>query len=322
MKCYNPIKIKVYDKKYPTGYIYSTVPCGKCLACQGFKSSELAMRLQQEAIYYDYGMNGMFVTLTYDDKNIPSDYSVHVRDLQLFFKRLRRRLDKKEFKGIKIKHLSCGEYGIRRGRPHYHSIILGLSVFNEIHKKVVSDCWQKGFIKFGNVTEASIKYVVKYMNKSEAMYLNRKDYFKKTGRERPFRVMSQGLGLRWLLDNYKNFTDDWKISYDGHFVSIPRSYLRWLYKLKIIEDIHEKIKLFSREKFIDKLKDLCYTYNINIGKYKFLPDEYKYSLEYYDDFYKLWLKEQQDTEYLYIKRREEYLLKLKYSSKILDVGVA
>lgn len=330
MRCYNPIKIKedVFIKR---GRVmsyepkYRTVPCGKCLACLGQKSSELAMRCEHENMFYNYGLNSCFVTLTYNKDNLPGDYSLHLEDVQKFFKRLRITLSRK-YKDYKdIKYLLVGEYGTKRGRPHYHAIIFGLPNCDKV-RKLLSDSWKLGFVHVGSSTPESIKYCVKYMSKSEAMYLNRKLYREKTGRERPFRTMSKGLGKKWLLKYYKHvISNNYRISYNGNFYSVPRSYIRWMYKLNLNPNISDDLKLLSRKKFINDLERLYKRYNVSEEKlleYQQLPDDFKYSLEHYDVFYKLWLKEQSDMELSYRKKRELYLDKIRIKKKYLPEEIA
>lgn len=48
-----------------------------------------------------------FVTLTYDEEHLPPDGSLRKRDLQLYLKRLRRRLP--------FRFFAAGEYGERGG---------------------------------------------------------------------------------------------------------------------------------------------------------------------------------------------------------------
>lgn len=57
-----------------------------------------------------------FVTLTYNDENLPAD-GVSKTEIQLFMKRLRSRVSKK------IRYFAVGEYGERFKRPHYHLVL-------------------------------------------------------------------------------------------------------------------------------------------------------------------------------------------------------
>lgn len=329
MQCYQPIKIK-NDRYVKTGKVisylpdYITVPCGRCLACLGQKSSELSMRCEHENIYYGYGHNSCFVTLTYDDKHLPENYSLKIEDTQLFLKRLRINA-KRKLKIEDLKYLLVGEYGDKRGRPHYHMILFGLPAGKKTTDFIHSN-WKNGHVYVGTCTGESIKYVTKYMSKSRAMSLNRKEYLKKTGRTRPFRTMSHGLGKRWLLDNYGNIKKkDYKISYNGGFYSVPRSYIRWIYKLNLNPDISDDLKLISRKRFIKTLEYLYKRHNVSpedILKYQFLPEDFRYSLEHYDVFYALWRKDQENLRYSYEAKHELYITKMRLKRKFTPPEIA
>lgn len=62
VKCLHPIRL--HDGQ---GFPY-LVPCGKCVACQNNKRSSLSLKLRLEEYTSKYCY---FLTLTYDDKNIP-----------------------------------------------------------------------------------------------------------------------------------------------------------------------------------------------------------------------------------------------------------
>lgn len=115
MQCFKPfILTKGLDPiKYPDGL---TVPCGKCLGCKIKKRSEWSMRCIHELTQHE---KACFLTLTYDDRHLPTDFRVHKEHLQKYFKRLRKN-DKRPFK-----YFACGEYGDMFGRPHYHAILFG-----------------------------------------------------------------------------------------------------------------------------------------------------------------------------------------------------
>ena len=92
---------------------YLLVNCRKCLECRQKRANEWAVRCMAEAHNYEHNA---FITLTYEKNPI----TLQKRDLQLFFKRLRKAL-----LGVKIKYFAVGEYGTQRWRPHYHAIIFG-----------------------------------------------------------------------------------------------------------------------------------------------------------------------------------------------------
>lgn len=149
MSCSHPIVIN--------GRICS---CGKCINCRKRRISDWAVRLQLESRSYKH--NCSFITLTYNNENCPSDYTLRKRDYQLFLKRLRKRLDKLN---IKIRYFICGEYGEKFGRPHYHLIVFGLPVGMV---QLVDKAWNKGFIKMLNVGFKQCRYVAKYCVKQFA----------------------------------------------------------------------------------------------------------------------------------------------------------
>lgn len=100
-----------------------------------------------------------FITLTYSPENLPENNSLSSRDLQLFFKRLRKKIHPH-----KIRYFACGEYGERFKRPHYHAIIFGLDNCH-LTWQTIHDCWNKGIIDVGSVTKDSISYVAGYVSK-------------------------------------------------------------------------------------------------------------------------------------------------------------
>ena len=121
MQCTSPIRLYkgVNSLVYPDGLV---VPCGKCLSCRIAKRREWTMRLWHELPYHQ---SSIFLTLTYDDDNLPPNASLSKSDLQKFFKRLRKDLS---YVDRKIKYFAAGEYGPKTNRPHYHAIVFGLSL--------------------------------------------------------------------------------------------------------------------------------------------------------------------------------------------------
>lgn len=112
-----------------------------------------------------------FVTLTYDDLNVPSDGSVSPRELQLFLKRLRERINER------VRFYGVGEYGDSTGRPHYHLALFGLDGLAHVdpgdaHIWGLASCtcpicsaWGKGGVGVGDLTPQSAAYIVSYVTK-------------------------------------------------------------------------------------------------------------------------------------------------------------
>lgn len=67
------------------------VPCGQCSGCRRRRSLEWAMRCMHEAQLNRYNS---YITLTYDEKNLPNYNSLKHRHYVLFMKALRNRLNR------------------------------------------------------------------------------------------------------------------------------------------------------------------------------------------------------------------------------------
>ena len=148
------------------------IPCGKCVACLTNRRNDWTLRLKEEL---KNSTSGHFVTLTYEEENLPFGQFVNTldkRDLQLFIKRLR-----KHDKTNQIRYYAVGEYGTKTQRAHYHLLIFNLSEVENIHK-----AWKLGHIKVSQINGKCIHYVTKY-------HVNKTDY--PYGSQRPFALMSK-----------------------------------------------------------------------------------------------------------------------------------
>lgn len=147
------------------------VPCGKCYACISRKISDWSVRLHFEEMYST--TKPLFLTLTYSNGNLKKPmpnarYSTLCkRDLQLFFKRLRKSASRRSNSKPNIKYLAVGEYGTQNKRPHYHIL-----VFNA-HTEDCINAWKIngepiGEIYHGDVSGGSIAYVCGYALSSQS----------------------------------------------------------------------------------------------------------------------------------------------------------
>lgn len=180
-----------------------TVPCGQCIGCRLENSRQWAMRCMNEADMSYSGKN-TFITLTYDNENIPNRYLIgHDQEkkpiyggqlvkehFQLFMKRLRKKYvplnpyDKKTQEDLynkhaerhRIKFYHCGEYGEKYSRPHYHAIIFNHDFEDKVESgknkanilytsKELSDLWPFGIHAIGAVTFESVAYCARYVTK-------------------------------------------------------------------------------------------------------------------------------------------------------------
>lgn len=195
---------------------YQFVPCGKCAACLTNRANQWTFRLEKELENSENPC--YFVTLTYDDDHLPwTDLSPTVcrRDVQLFFKRLRKVVSSR------LRYFLTSEYGEEFGRPHYHMIL-----FNFDSDPVnIERAWQNGFVRFGSVTAASIRYVTKYFVTPQEVI--------PSGSLKPFSLSSKGLGLSYLTPSMVNFIGQHRdrpflLSSDGDKVSFPRYFRKKL----------------------------------------------------------------------------------------------
>jgi len=125
------------------------------------------MRAVHEAKMYK---RNCFITLTYNDENLPERGRLKYEDFVLFMKRLRKKY------GETIRFYMCGEYG-DLDRPHYHAIIFGADfsgdrkVWSERKGKPVwkskklEELWGKGLTEIGQVERQSAEYVAGYVVK-------------------------------------------------------------------------------------------------------------------------------------------------------------
>lgn len=143
------------------------LPCSQCIGCRLERSRQWAIRCVHEASLYD---DNCFLTLTYNDDNLPSDGSLNTRDFQLFMKKLRKRY------GSGIRFFQCGEYGELFSRPHHHALLFNFDFKDKYTWKCRNDIvtwrsptleslWPHGLSEIGSVTFESAAYVARYILK-------------------------------------------------------------------------------------------------------------------------------------------------------------
>lgn len=172
-KIVNPVTGKrrlVFNKQDAFSGVPVSVPCGQCIECRLDYGRQWAIRLEKENKCHDVST---FITLTYDDDNLPADGSLVKEDLQAFHKRLHNRLLRK--RGVGIRYYGAGEYGATFGRPHYHSIIFGYDFPDKKWYKdndrgepiyvseFLRELWPAGRNGVGMVTFDSCMYVAGYV---------------------------------------------------------------------------------------------------------------------------------------------------------------
>lgn len=214
----------VFRKEDSLSGVPVQVPCGQCINCRIQRTANWAARLVHESKSHEVNT---FVTLTYDDKNLPSDGSLNHRDFQLFMKRLREKSD------FKFKFYMCGEYGGRTARPHYHAILFGCDFPDRRYYKTNSngdrldvsqsleETWELGLCTVGDVTYQSASYVAGYVQQ-KIVGLAKDDYY--MGRKPEYGLGSNGLGKDYVRKYGNKLLELDNIIIDGRKVRVPRYY--------------------------------------------------------------------------------------------------
>ncbi len=221
------------------------VPCGHCINCRKERTKEWGFRLMCECLDW---YSSVFLTLTYDEEHVtfvndasyPFYATLVPRDLQLFFKRLRKALD-----GRRIKYYACGEYGTNTLRPHYHAILFGVDFLD---LPTIDKCWQMGFVKLDEVNVATCNYVAGYVQK------------KLYGREAypdfivpPFSRMSKHLGFDYFAKHHEEIFSH-GLHFQGHQLPVPRYFYRLCIDGKI-GNYKESEVIAKRAEIAQKMKD-------------------------------------------------------------------
>lgn len=250
MPCYNPIQAYQpnHDQK-KLGYkkiIFNPrpgqegesikIPCKNCVGCRLEYSRQWAIRCMHEASLYQ---DNCFITLTYDNKHLPSDWSLNLYVFQCFLKRLRKKHTK-----VKIRYFHCGEYGAKFGRPHYHALLFNFDFNDKVyyktergHRLYISESLQKlwpyGFSTIGAVTFQSAAYVARYVMK-KWKGKDTKEYYTRVDLETgelielypEYATMSRrnGIGSDWLKKYGQDVYPSDYVVVNGKKVKPPKYY--------------------------------------------------------------------------------------------------
>lgn len=291
MPCYRPLdayiiagrtengKQIISFKKENNWMEHIKLPCGQCIGCKLLKSVNWAIRCEHEMSLHD---NNCFITLTYDDSHIPSDYSLNHWHFQKFIKRFR-----KEIKPTKIRYFMCGEYGDETWRPHYHAIIFGYDFPDKVRVQskevenpyfispLLSKLWKNGNHMIANASFETAAYVARYCTKKITGDQADEHYkreiidfndatgevysFLQTTLEPEYATMSRrpGIGKDWF---HKYSTDCYPSNYlisKGHKVPIPRYYDKLLEREDEVKYLQIKAsrKLKASMEILENLPD-------------------------------------------------------------------
>lgn len=137
-----------------------------------------------------------FITLTYEDSHVPMEfgsdglplfYTTSKRDVQLWFKRIRKRCVSDLGR---IRYFIVSEFGENTGRPHYHAIVFtDVRCSLDYMTEAINETWQKGYINDVQYLKGNggLRYVANYITKALDCY-------------KTFALMSRrpGLGISYV----------------------------------------------------------------------------------------------------------------------------
>lgn len=266
MTCFHPISafrgsvskttgLRSVVFKAPDGDTSSAfqIPCGQCLGCRLDRAQQWTSRIMHEASLHD---ESLFLTLTYNDKNIPSNFSLNKRDITLFLKSLR-----KHYQDIALlRFYQVGEYGKnpgfdfvrlpgeqslkaerRKSRPHHH-VALFVKYLDGVLSQVFDDrilirerepvlyasnnlerIWHRGLCSIGEITLDSAAYIAKYVTKK---ITGEKADYHYAGKQPEFSTMSRkpGIGREWFNKYHNDIKGIDGVLFKGFRLKPPRYY--------------------------------------------------------------------------------------------------
>lgn len=244
------------------------LPCGQCVGCRIDRTRSWAIRIMHEASMHK---SNCFLTLTYNDANLPFRGQLDYRDFQGFMKRLRQRWARhwksqsEQDKAIAppLRFYTCAEYG-ELHRPHFHACMFGLDAWDKRpvrlttshHKywssQMLAECWGKGFVSIGELTPETAAYVASYCQKkvtgkAAPAHYRRVDEHGEYQLPPEFARMSlrKGIGEKWLKKFNSDVYPSGLVVHNGVQVKSPR-----YYDLKLEEEqpvVAEELKIMRLE---------------------------------------------------------------------------
>lgn len=217
------------------------VSCRKCSECLNARSKELAIQSTMESRSCQ---DSCVLILTYANEHL-GDNVLNIDHVTSFRKRLRRYVD--YHYGKKLKFLTVGEYGDKKGRMHWHMIVFGWKPseaeglktyfggkFGNQPRKIstkLNDLWGKGYVDVDVATPGNIFYVSRYVQKKFVKGADLDSGLKDEREKKEIKTSSRGLGLKYFFDNLPTLLRTQRVSLNGFSYTIPRSYRDLLRKL-------------------------------------------------------------------------------------------
>lgn len=216
------------------------IPCGKCIECISKRAIDWSSRASHEISLHK---KNCFITLTYDEENLPSH--LVVKDYwQKFFKRLRYHTSEK------LLYMVSHEYGTQNFRPHHHAIIFGHS-FDDMYfwkktksgypifrSETLEKLWPYGFSSIADANEKTAYYIASYAlsGKERELLAPNGEIIKINDcmdvSKRP------GIGLNYFIKNASQLVHS--------KTPLPRYYLKKLTDEKFLDKHPELVQLFDK----------------------------------------------------------------------------
>jgi len=178
-----------------------------------------------------------FITLTYNDENLPWDGSLNKEHFQKFMKRLRERVKNK------IRYFHCGEYGDELQRPHYHALLFGHDFEDKTLWKtkdgigtytsdILEKTWPFGFSTIGAVTWESAAYCARYVTKKQTGDQGKEHYWRMLATDIEVELQPEyatmslkpGIGKTWFSEYQEDCYPSDFITVKGKKRNLPRYY--------------------------------------------------------------------------------------------------
>lgn len=169
MPCFHPIRAyqttdgSVFFRQVPDSAALE-LACGQCHGCRLERARDWAVRCVHEARCHEHNC---FLTLTFEHDPVSLVY----KDFQDFMKRLRKRAGRR----ARVRFFMSGEYGSKKKRPHFHSLLFGLDFYDRKYwrtsesgsrcdrSSVLEELWPFGHSEVGELTYESAAYVARYV---------------------------------------------------------------------------------------------------------------------------------------------------------------
>lgn len=250
----------VEERNPRTGQLYIR-PCGSCISCRIAHRTDWEYRIYHECDNeYNKGNYSTFATLTYADEFLSYTKDGHptINELHIDKYLEKFKYQSKKLTGRTYKQFLVTEYGDRFGRPHAHSIIIGL---DPSARKLVQYCWLRGSVMCLPVLQGGIRYVLKYMDKQ----IFGEEELKKAFGDctPPFSRKSHGIGKDYIISHKDELLENNGYIYHGqkfplspYMISYLENYDPTLRDKKQYFD--KKIKKLSTENNLSYLNEKMY----------------------------------------------------------------